>query len=663
MSLAGPVPIETPPRPAQKLGRRPVNFWLLPSVIFVVLAALTLALWQAEIRIVGKNAPRSPAYVLGGGLCISLLMSIAVLQVLLHRFAEQERTQRQLEAIERLNALSTAISAQISSGKALDELAESSRQLLSMGRAGVCLVEENGQALRIIAFAGDMPAQFADRFDLALLPACRHCLETNTIIFDCDIRTGARPYNVATLQMFEVVGMVLIPLRLENKPIGLLSLSSSTPCEFTDLDRRVAQLLASQASVILSNAQLYNQMKSALESQSRLLRQREALSEANAAVRSNASIDESLRQIARLVPVALGADYSGVSLVTGPNLEMVLVAASPPHEHLVGLQSGPSALSEQAFRERQPVIVSDAHNDSRVHPNWKKLQGMQSILCVPMFTADQQPMGILSLARKQTGTFSHEQIELIQTFSALAAVATENARLLEQTRHDAQAKTELLRELNHRVKNNLTGIVALLQMDAPQMPQDVAQWLKRVTDRIRVMAGAHQLFTGEMQRVTLEALVAQTLATVAISKPPAVQVQTEMESGRLTLGTEQAVGLAMILHELCYNALVHGLRNGGMLTIRSRALSNGSNRTGNAQEPAKSAVMIEVINDGISLDGASDNGNGVGPPQLHPDAGSGHGLGLVGGLVRRELKGKFSFRPQPGGAVATVEFPLGDGNA
>jgi GAF domain-containing protein len=645
--------------------RRPANIWLLPVVILAVLITLTLALWKAELAIAGRAAPRSPAYVLWGGLSMSVILAVAVLQALLHRVAVQERTLRHLEAIERLNALSTAISAQISSGTALDELAQSSRRLLSMERAGVCMVDESAGTLQIIASTGNMPPDFPRKFDLAHLPACRHCLETNTIIFDTDIRNGSRPYNIKTLHDFGVVSMVLIPLRLNNRPIGLVTLSSPQPHEFTDLDRRIAQLLASQASVIFSNAQLYNKMKSALESRTRLLRQRQALSAANAVIQANDSIEESLRQITRLVPAALGADVSGVSLVSGSNRESVLVAISPPYENLIGMTIGANAVAEQAFAGRKPVILPHAQSDNRLHPGYRKLPDFGSMLFAPMFRTDREPLGILSLGRKQTGTFSHEQIEMIQTFSALAAVAIENARLLEQTRRDGQAKTELLRELNHRVKNNLTGIVALLEMNAPEMPDDVRQWLKRATDRIRIMAGAHQLFTGGMERVALQSLVAQTLATVAVSKPAGVAVQIELDHGGLTFGTEQAVGLAMVLHELCYNAFVHGLRDGGVLTIRARnqPIAPASAANGTPEETPGSTVVIEVINDGSAYN-EETGGHLKSSGLMRPGIGSGHGLDLVAGLVRRELKGKFKLCPRAeGGAIATVEFPFGDGNS
>jgi two-component sensor histidine kinase len=469
--------------PVPKTARRnSAGIWLMTLALWVVLAGLSVALWWMDLS--DRTLPSlAPMYVLCGGLAISVFMPLAVFQMLLTQARREEQTQRHLDAIESLNAISTAISGQIGSGTALHELAAAAGRLLAMDRSGVCLFDETHRTLEIVAAAGDMPGKFPTVFSLDQLPACDYTIRTNSVVFEDDIRTVTRPYSLETVRMFGVVSMILIPLQIEGRPIGLLTFSSSHPRRFTDLDRRIAELLGSQASVILSKD-----------------------------------------------------------------------------------------------------------------------------------------------------------------------------RLIEQTRRDALTKTTLLRELNHRVKNNLTGIVTLLELNVPRMPPEVRKWLDRATDRIRAMAGAHQLFTGGMESVELEELVVQTLSALSVSKPPGVTVRTDLDEVRVSLDTEQAVGLAMVLHELCFNAMVHGLRDGGILTIQAhKGIGNVT-----ADRPG-SSIIIEVIDDGV---GCCES-PGPAPDHHIPlvergdTSGCGHGLELVGGLVKRELRGKFLIRPRDeGGTIATVEFPL-----
>jgi two-component sensor histidine kinase len=471
-----------PPARETDTDGRSAALWVLPALILIVFVSLTLLLWRAECRVPTPLGERSSSYALWGGLAMSVVLTVVVLQTLLHRTRAEQQARKHLQAIESIHAISIAINAQIGSGKALDALAEAAGKLLAMDRAGVSLVDVEKDSVEVVAAAGDMPAEFPRHFKLDQLPAISYCVQSNELIFESDIRNVTRPYSLDAVKIFGVVSMILIPLRENDRPIGLLTLSSSRPKEFSDADRRVCALLAAQAAVILANA-----------------------------------------------------------------------------------------------------------------------------------------------------------------------------RLLEQTRRDAAAKTDLLRELNHRVKNNLSGIVALLEMNQPPMSGEVRLWLDRATDRIRAMASAHQLFTGEMDRVTLPALVAHTLSSVSVGKHPGVTIKTELEGSCFTLGARQAVGLAMVLYELCYNALVHALPGGGTLTIAAR----DGNDSGTPQ-----TCVIEVRDEAMGAGEQQDGPEvqGAGAESSATDSYSGQGLELVEGLVRRELRGTFLLRPRPqGGTVATVEFPFDGG--
>jgi GAF domain-containing protein/anti-sigma regulatory factor (Ser/Thr protein kinase) len=620
-----------------------IGLWLPPVVTFVVLLIGTVILWRADTAGGAGSARR----VLWIGLVLSLCLAGAVFQLLLQRTRAHEQTQRHLAALESLNRISTAISGQLGAGtRVLDQLAEAARSLLNMSQAVIAVLDEQKKTLDVQATAGRPKPSRPRLFTLDQLPLCTRSLQTGEMIFQGDISALEVPLNQDAARMFDVTAIVLIPLKVEGRRIGLLVLTDSQPKRFADSDRRLGELLGAQASVILSNNQLYERMRSALDARSRLLRQRQALSAANAAIQSTDTIGNSLQQITRLVPAVLGAHVCGLTLLT-PAGGSILTAATPPFDYLAGTTIGANSLSDEAFRTRNPVMIRDARHEPRLHESWKEIPDVGSILYVPMFRSDREPLGILALARYTTGSFSRDQVELAQTFAALTAVAVENARLLEQTRRDAEAKTVLLRELNHRVKNNLAGIVALLTISPPEMPADVRAWLDRATDRIRAMAGAHQLFTGGTERVGLDALIAQTLSSLSVARPANVLVNTDLNGGGIALGTERAVGLAMVLHELCYNAMVHGLRQGGTLTIRARR--------DDAEHPQEEGgVVIEVMDHGAA-NGAADAGNSAAPT----DTATGQGLSLVQGLVRRELRGKFTIGPRPeGGTVARVEFPL-----
>lgn len=614
--------------------------WVGPAALFLGLMIATLLLWHAEARPRPAGAGSSQ-WVFWSGLFVSLALAGALFQLLLNRVHIREQKRRHLSALELLNRVSAAMVRQPAAGtRLLDELAEVARSMLNMSQAHIVVLDEQKKMLDVQATAGRPSPSRPRLFALDQLPLCAHCLQSGQSVFEGDVARLSLPHSKEAIRLFEVTAIVMIPLHVDGRRIGALTLIDSRPRTFSESDRLLGELLGAQASGILSNNQLHDRMRSALDARSKLLRQRQALTAANAAIQSTDTIGHSLGQITRLVPAVLGAHMCALSLLT-PEGDSVLAAATPPFDYLVGSPSGPGALSDEAFRTRKPVMIRDARHEPRLHESWKEIPDVGSILYVPMFRGDREPLGILALARYTTGSFTREQVELAQTFAALTAVAVENARLLEQTRRDAEAKTVLLRELNHRVKNNLAGIVALLTINPPAMPEDVRAWLDRATHRIRAMAGAHQLFTGGTERVGLDALVAQTLSSLSVVRPPNVSVQTDLDGVRIALDTERAVGLAMVLHELCYNAIVHGLAGGGALTIRARG---GTEDHGQAD----GEVVIEV----------SDEGLAARPRPVVTGTATGQGLSLVEGLVRRELRGRFSIESRPqGGTVARVEFP------
>src|SRR5678815_5449119 len=103
------------------------------------------------------------------------------------------------------------------------------------------------------------------------------------------------------------------------------------------------------------------------------------------------------------------------------------------------------------------------------------------------------------------------------------------------------------------------------------------------------MARAHDLFSGGIERVSVQQLVQQVLPSLSVLTPPGVAVKVNIGELNVSFDTSRAVSLAMVLHELCTNALVHGLDGKGTLTISARKSDDGA--------------VIEV----------SDEGGGSGP--------------------------------------------------
>ena len=217
----------------------------------------------------------------------------------------------------------------------------------------------------------------------------------------------------------------------------------------------------------------------------------------------------------------------------------------------------------RAVQTRAPVVVPDAMNSDLLQapPDLVRREGYRAMFSVPLITGD-DVLGAVSLYSLQPGEISQEQVDLAFTFGNHAAIAMENARLFEEARSSLASQSLLLQELHHRVKNNMQTIKSLLEMQARRAQTDEAsELLKLSAGRIAGMAQVHDLlsrqdiglaFVGEI----IEAMVTLMRADLAVSGR-SVEIQVEAEPAQIT--SDKASVFALVVNELLWNALQHGL--------------------------------------------------------------------------------------------------------
>jgi two-component sensor histidine kinase len=323
--------------------------------------------------------------------------------------------------------------------------------------------------------------------------------------------------------------------------------------------------------------------------------------------------------------------------------ELTLGAVTAPYGPAVGKFNLPvrGSLSEAALNTKKSLVVEDGDDHPRMNPHLTSRLPHGSLLVEPLLRGGGEPIGVLVLSRAQKGPFSREQMDLADLFSRRVAAVIEMAHLYQQTRDDADTKAMLLRELNHRVKNNLAGIASLLSIGQPHLEPEALQWLNRTIDRISAMAQVHDLFSDGRQRVGLTELLGHTVRSLSVVKPADIVVVAESPKEPTWLRTDRAVSLAMAIHELSSNGIVHGLGESGTLRIRA-SRNNGD-------------LLVDVEDDAGTKRPAAVDFNGRDP--LTPGR-KGLGLELVRGLTARELRGQLTLTAGTAGTIAHLQFPL-----
>jgi two-component sensor histidine kinase len=154
-------------------------------------------------------------------------------------------------------------------------------------------------------------------------------------------------------------------------------------------------------------------------------------------------------------------------------------------------------------------------------------------------------------------------------------------------------KETLLKEVHHRVKNNLQVVDSLLSLQADTFDdKQIRAVLTDTSNRIHVIAEIHRLLYGsaDLAKVNMNAFVANLSRTLsALYEPVSNRAKLEINVEPLQLDLLRAVPLGLILNELISNALKHAFSGRPAGTVRIEL------------QDLQEWVMVRVVDDGVGL--------------------------------------------------------------
>ena len=195
------------------------------------------------------------------------------------------------------------------------------------------------------------------------------------------------------------------------------------------------------------------------------------------------------------------------------------------------------------------------------------------------------------------------------------------------------SKDATIREIHHRVKNNLQTVAALLRLQArrtaiPEARRALAESVRRVNS----IALVHEaLSVSVAERVDLDELVDKVLPAIGDGATAGARSKVRRDGSFGTLSAALATPLVLVLTELVHNAQEHAFEPGhpGEVVVSAK----------------RSAGGLEVI--------VADNGRGL-PPGFDVETAPGLGLQIVRTLLDSELGSVLEVRPHPGGGTEAV---------
>lgn len=419
-----------------------------------------------------------------------------------------------------------------------------------------------------------------------------------------------------------------VPLKTEEKVIGVLNIESDRLDAFDESDLAVLQSLADQAAIAIEKARLFR-------AEQRRAEQFRVISEVGRRITSILDIDELLEQMTRLIRQAFNYYHVGIGLIEGDEV-VYKVGAGPlwddPNFQFkpARLKVGQEGITGWVAAAGQLLLTPDVSREPRYV--WMQGSITRSELAVAI-KAKGSVVGVLDVQSDRLNAFDESDVAVIQSLADQTGVAIENARLYEQARQVAvlEERHRLSRELHDAVTQTLFSASLIGEVLPRLWERDPDEARQRLEDLRKMTRGA----LAEMRTLLLElrpAVLAETELSdllrqlaEAIAGRTRVTVTVAVE-GQCSPPPDVKVALYRIAQEALNNMAKHA--GAGRATIGLRCVE--------IAEEQEKGVELRI----------SDDGRGFDPARVSSDH-----LGL--GIMRE--------RAEAIGAALTIDSAIGRG--
>jgi GAF domain-containing protein/HAMP domain-containing protein len=366
----------------------------------------------------------------------------------------EQRVDNRTKELAALNAIATSVSGSLALDEMLYDALDKTLHVMEVEAGGIYLLDHQTGTMTIAARRGFGP-ELADQIDRLKVGEgfSGHVAETGAPLVVKDVSSDPRLTRLAIKEL-GLRCLASVPLHAKGKVLGTLFAVTRGHHEFSEQDVQLLTSIGHQIGIAVENAQLFAQVEQRMQ-------ELEALFSAGAGLHRNLRLDEVLQALVDIAVDILQADKSSVLVWDEERERLVMRVArgfAPRVLHQLNFARG-AGITGHVFVTGEPVIVEDLVSDPRCKGEPAQVlrvlgtQGIRSLMHLPI-QVDGEIFGIFNVNWTEPHAFgSHEQ-RIFLALAQRAALAIENARLLDAERRQRQEAT-LLAEMAKLISGTL----------------------------------------------------------------------------------------------------------------------------------------------------------------------------------------------------------------
>jgi two-component system, NtrC family, sensor kinase len=272
------------------------------------------------------------------------------------------------------------------------------------------------------------------------------------------------PAAISAVELGGVRTILFVPMLKENELVGAISVYRQEVRPFTDKQIALVQNFAAQAVIAVENTRLLNELRQSLEQQTATADVLKVIS------RSTFDLQKVLDTLVASAAQLCRAERASITLHKGEVYQRVASYGFSP-EFRGYLDRHPLAIDRgnivgRVVLEGRTIQIEDVEADPEfTFSAASSIAKVRTLLGVPLMRQE-NPIGVLVLARTTVEPFTDRQVELVETFADQAVIAMENARLLKELRErteQVEVQSQELVKLNQQLEQRVADQVGEIE--------------------------------------------------------------------------------------------------------------------------------------------------------------------------------------------------------